>query len=31
MKVGIFNIYWFGDTQGDKFHHAPEDDARLAK
>ncbi len=30
MKVGTFNIYWFGDTQGDKFQHAPEDDARLA-
>jgi endonuclease/exonuclease/phosphatase family metal-dependent hydrolase len=30
MNVGIFNIYWFGDTHGDKFHHAPEDDARLA-
>ena len=30
MKVGTFNIYWFGNTQGDNFHHAPEDDARLA-
>jgi endonuclease/exonuclease/phosphatase family metal-dependent hydrolase len=30
MKVGTFNIYWFGDTQGNKFQHAPEDDARLA-
>jgi endonuclease/exonuclease/phosphatase family metal-dependent hydrolase len=30
MKVGIFNIYWFGDTQGNKFQHAPTDDARLA-
>ena len=30
MKVGTFNIYWFGDTQGDRFQHAPEDDARLA-
>lgn len=30
MKVGTFNIYWFGDTQGNKFKHAPEDDARLA-
>lgn len=30
MKVGIFNIYWFGDTHGNKFHHAPGDDARLA-
>ncbi len=30
MKVGIFNIYWFGDKQDGKFHHAPTDDARLA-
>jgi endonuclease/exonuclease/phosphatase family metal-dependent hydrolase len=30
MKVGIFNIYWFGDTHGGKFQHAPTDDARLA-
>src|SRR5215208_6726551 len=30
MKVGTFNIYWFGDTQGNKFQHAPTDDARLA-
>ena len=30
MKIGTFNIYWFGDTEGEKFHHAPEDDARLA-
>ena len=30
MKVGTFNIYWFGRTQGNKFKHAPEDDARLA-
>lgn len=29
MKVGIFNIYWFGDTHGNKFHHAPGDDVRL--
>lgn len=30
MKIGTFNIYWFGDTQADKFQHAPEDDGRLA-
>jgi endonuclease/exonuclease/phosphatase family metal-dependent hydrolase len=30
MKVGVFNIYWFGDTQGGKFQHTLEDDARLA-
>ena len=30
MKIGTFNIYWFGDTEGERFHHAPEDDARLA-
>jgi hypothetical protein len=30
MKVGTFNIYWFGNKQADKFRHAPEDDARLA-
>ncbi len=30
MKVGTFNIYWFGDTQGGKFQYAPADDARLA-
>jgi len=30
MKVGTFNIFWFGDTEGEKFHHAPGDDARLA-
>lgn len=30
MKIGIFNIYWFGDTHGGKFQHAPADDARLA-
>lgn len=30
MKVGTFNIYWFGDTQAGRFQHAPTDDARLA-
>jgi endonuclease/exonuclease/phosphatase family metal-dependent hydrolase len=29
MRVGTFNIYWFGDTEA-VFQHAPEDDARLA-
>lgn len=30
MKVGTFNIFWFGTTDVDKFRHAPTDDARLA-
>ena len=28
MKVGTFNIYWFGDSE--RFKHSPEDDLRLA-